>query len=67
VYRACTIYVVDEKCIQHFGCKNSKFLSTPKHRWKGQFKIDLKEIEFVGVNCIHMTQSRNVWLAVLKT
>jgi hypothetical protein len=31
----------------------------PRHRWKNNIKMDLKEIGYEFVNCIHLAQDRD--------
>jgi hypothetical protein len=39
-------------------------LGTPRHRWKGNIKIDLREICCWDVDWIHLAQDGDNWRAV---
>jgi hypothetical protein len=41
-------------------------LGRPRHRWNN-IKMDLTEIEFEGVDWIHLAQDRDRWRAVVNT
>jgi hypothetical protein len=38
-----------------------------RHRWVDNIKMDLREIGWVGVDCIDMAQDRDEWRAVVNT
>jgi hypothetical protein len=42
-------------------------LGRPRCRWVDNIKIDLREIEWDGVDWIDMAQDRDQWRALLKT
>jgi hypothetical protein len=39
----------------------------PKRRWKDNIRMDLREIEWEGVNSMCMTQDTEQWQAVVNT
>jgi hypothetical protein len=39
----------------------------PKHKWKDNIKMDLKEIGREGLDWIHLAQNRDHWRAVVNT
>jgi hypothetical protein len=47
-----------------FLLKNLKRpLRRPRHRWKDNIKMDLKEIGCKGVEWMHMTKDKDQWQA----
>jgi hypothetical protein len=42
-------------------------LEIPKRRWDNSIKIDLKEIRWEDVDCIHLAQNRDRWRALVNT
>jgi hypothetical protein len=42
-------------------------LGRPRPRWVGNIKIDLRDIEWDGVDWIDMAQSRDQWRALVNT
>jgi hypothetical protein len=36
-------------------------LGRPRHRWQDNIKMDLKEIGFGDVDCIHLARDRDRW------
>jgi hypothetical protein len=36
------------------------------HRWKDNIKVNLKEKGWEGVQCIHLAQDRDWWLAFVN-
>jgi hypothetical protein len=38
----------------------------PRHRWEDNIRMDLREIGWEGVNCIHVVQNRDQWQAVVN-
>jgi hypothetical protein len=42
-------------------------LGRPRRRWNNGLKIDLKEISWEGVECIHLAQDRGCWRDFVKT
>jgi hypothetical protein len=41
--------------------------SRPRRRWEDKIKMDLKEIEWEGVDWINRAQDRDKWRAVVNT
>jgi hypothetical protein len=41
-------------------------LGRPSHRWEGNI-ISLREIGQEGVDCMHLAQDRDQWLALMNT
>jgi hypothetical protein len=41
-------------------------LGRPRHRWVDNIKIDLREIEWDGVDWIDLTQDRDQWRALVN-
>jgi hypothetical protein len=41
-------------------------LGRPRRRWVDNIKMDLREIEWDGVDWIYMTQDRDKWRAVVN-
>jgi hypothetical protein len=42
-------------------------LGRPRRRWMDNIKTDLREIEWDGVDWIHMAQDRDQWRALVNT
>jgi hypothetical protein len=42
-------------------------LERPRRRWEMRIKMDLREIGWEGVECVHLAQDRNLWLALVNT
>jgi hypothetical protein len=42
-------------------------LGRPRRRWVGNFKIDLREIGWDGVDWIKLAQDRDQWRALVNT
>jgi hypothetical protein len=42
-------------------------MGRPRRRWVDNIKMDLREIEWDGVDWIDMTQDRNQWRSLVKT
>jgi hypothetical protein len=38
----------------------------PRCRWEGTIKMDHSELGWSGVNCIHLAQDKDHWLAVMN-
>jgi len=36
-------------------------LRRPRHRWEGNIRMDLREVEWEGVDWIHLAQDRDQW------
>jgi hypothetical protein len=47
--------------------KGSRPLGRPTCRWVDNIKMDLREIEWDGVDRIDMTQDRDQWWALVNT
>jgi hypothetical protein len=46
--------------------EGNKPLGRPRHSWVDNIKIDLGEIEWDGVDWIHMAQDRDQWRALVN-
>jgi hypothetical protein len=44
-----------------------RHLGRPRRRWVESIKIDLREIEWDGMDWIDLTQARNPWRALMNT
>jgi len=42
-------------------------LGRPRHRWKDDIKMDLKEIRIYGANWIRLALDRVQWRAIMNT
>jgi hypothetical protein len=42
-------------------------LGRPRSRWVDSIKIDLREIEWDGMDWIHLAQDRDQWRALVNT
>jgi hypothetical protein len=42
-------------------------LGRPRRRWMGNIKIDLREIEWDGMDWIDLAQNRDQWRALVNT
>jgi hypothetical protein len=42
-------------------------LGRPRRRWEDNIKMDLREIGFGDVDCIHWAQDRDRWWALVNT
>jgi hypothetical protein len=42
-------------------------LGRPRRRWVDTIKMGLREIEWVGVDCIDVAQDRDQWKALVNT
>jgi hypothetical protein len=42
-------------------------LGSPRHSWNDNIKMDLKEIEWSGVDWIDLAQDRDQWRALVNT
>jgi hypothetical protein len=42
-------------------------LAGPRHRWQGNIKMDLRKIGWDGMDCIHPSQDRDQWRALVNT
>jgi hypothetical protein len=42
-------------------------LGGPRHRWVSDIKMDLREIEWVGVDWIDLAQDRDQWSTLVNT
>jgi hypothetical protein len=42
-------------------------LGRPRHGWKNDMKIDLKEIGWGGMYWIHLAQDRDQWRTLMNT
>jgi hypothetical protein len=46
--------------------EGKRTLGRPKHRWEDNIKMALQEVEWGGVDWIHMAQDMNRWRAVVS-
>jgi hypothetical protein len=53
----------DEKCIQYFAWKTH---GRYRYRWKGNIRIDLKEIGLEEVDWVCLAQDRDQWQALVN-
>jgi hypothetical protein len=42
-------------------------LIKPRHRWKGNIRMDLRETRWNGVDWMHLDQYRGQWRALVNT
>jgi hypothetical protein len=42
-------------------------LGRPTRRWVDNIKMDLREIRWDGMDCIHLAQDRDQWRAIVNT
>jgi hypothetical protein len=47
--------------------KGKRSLGTPRRRWVDNTKIDLREIEWSGMDWIDLAQDRDQWRALVNT
>jgi len=47
--------------------EGKKPLGRPRHRWKDNIRMDLKEIGWEGVDWMHLVQDRDQWRALVNT
>jgi hypothetical protein len=54
--------------MQCFGGKSRRkeTLRRPKHRWKDNIKMDLRELGWVSMDRIILAQDRDQWRTILK-
>jgi hypothetical protein len=59
----------NEKCIEILVIKSGgkRTLRRPRHKWEDNIKMDLREIEWEGVDWIHMAHYRIQWKAFMNT
>jgi hypothetical protein len=67
--KTCSTHCIDEKCNKIVVVKpeRKRRIGKPRHRWKNNNEIDLKEIAHEDVNWIHISQNRDRFLAALNT
>jgi hypothetical protein len=41
-------------------------LGRPRHRWEGNVRMDLREIQWEGVDEMHLAQDSNQWQALVN-
>jgi hypothetical protein len=46
--------------------EGKRSLGRPRRRWEDEIKMDLREIDWRGVEWIHPAQDRNRWRAVVN-
>jgi hypothetical protein len=44
--------------------EGKRALGRPRHRWKDNIRMDLREIGWEGVDWIHLIQDRDQWFAL---
>jgi hypothetical protein len=60
--------VGNKKCVQNFGKPDWKrALGRSRRVWYGNIKMDITEIEFEGVDWIHLVQDRDQWQVLVNT
>jgi hypothetical protein len=42
-------------------------MGRPRRKWVDNIKMDLREIEWDGMDCIHLAQDRGTWRALVNT
>jgi hypothetical protein len=42
-------------------------LARPRRRWDDNIRMDLREIGWEVLDCMHVVQDRDEWLALVKT
>jgi hypothetical protein len=47
--------------------KGKRPLGRPRRRWVDNIKIDIREKEWDGMDCINLAQDRNHWRALVNT
>jgi hypothetical protein len=47
--------------------KGRRPLGRPRRRWVGNIKMDLREIELDGIDCIDLAQDRDQWRTLMNT
>jgi hypothetical protein len=45
----------------------TRTLGRPRRKWKGNIGMDLREIEWEGVEWMHLAQNRDEWRALVNT
>ena len=46
--------------------EGKRSLGTPRHRWEGNIKIDLREVGCAGTDCIDLAQDRDRLRAIVN-
>jgi hypothetical protein len=66
---SCSTRGGDEKLIQNSAGKSEgkKALGRPRHRWEGNIRMDVRGVEYEGVDWIHLAENRNQWRVVVNT
>jgi hypothetical protein len=47
--------------------KGKRPLGRPRRRWVNDIKMDLREIEWDGMDCIDLAEDRDQWRALVNT
>jgi hypothetical protein len=47
--------------------ERKRSLEIPRRRWEDNIRMDLKEIRWGGVDCMHPAQDRDQWRDLVKT
>jgi hypothetical protein len=69
VGRTCGIHGGGERCYRVLvgRPKGKRSLGRPRHKWKDNIKMDLRETGINGENCIQQAQDRVHWQAFIDT
>ena len=46
--------------------EGKRSLGRPRHTWGDNIKMDLEEVGYGGMGCIHLAQDRDRWRALVK-
>jgi hypothetical protein len=67
--RACSRNGGDEECLKDIGRKpeGKRPLGRPRRRWVDNIKMDLREIEWDGMDCIELAEDKDQWRALVNT
>jgi len=66
--RACSTHERNEKCIQYFCWEpeGKQPLRRPRHRWKDNIRMYLREVGWEGMGWIYLVQDRYHWQALVN-
>jgi hypothetical protein len=69
MYRVCSTYGEDQRCIQGFGWETQEMrsLGRPRRRWEYNIKMDLREVGWGGMDWIDVAQDTERWRALVNT
>jgi hypothetical protein len=67
--RACSTNGSEEECIWDIGgnARRKEPLGRPRRRWVDNIKMDLREIEWDGMDWIYLAQNRDQFRALVNT